>query len=113
MQLRFLKFAVKNIRDFGHFEIWLSPKKGREPYRVSLIQMPNGTGKTTTHKLLAWTISGHNLSEDEVRELRPTKFAASEGTFELLLAIDDRLYSIRLELDYDEAKAKYKTSRPE
>ena len=33
-----------------------------EPYLVSLIQMPNGTGKTTTKDLLRLTLSGGALN---------------------------------------------------
>lgn len=78
-------------------------------YRISLIQMPNGTGKTTTLNLLRWALSGR-LSEwnPEVAELAGD--SSSAGRFIIRLRIDDRQLTIELKVDFDEEKIAYLTT---
>lgn len=67
--------------------------------RWTLIQMPNGTGKTTTMSLLRAALTGVELSPQEVNELRADD-SAEAGEFELRLEIDGEPYRIRIELDF-------------
>ncbi len=78
-------------------------------YRISLIQMPNGTGKTTTLNLLRWALSGR-LSEwsPEVAELAGD--SSSAGKFIIRLKVDDRQLTIELKVDFDEEKIAYRTT---
>ena len=111
MELNLQKISYKNIRDFHDLKVPLI-KRGNKPFHISLIQMPNGTGKTTTIDLIRSLISGRQLNYEDVMSYRPRNFSADEGMFELSLFIDSTPYTIRLELDYIEGTANYKTSRP-
>lgn len=83
-------------------------------YPNTLIQMPNGTGKTTTLQLLRAAMSGQadnsGWSEDHVREFQKRDRVVDEGRFELYLLHDDRRLTIILEFDFQEGKVSYKTT---
>ena len=79
--------------------------------RWTFIQMPNGTGKTTTMTLLRAVMTGAELTPEEIENLRADDDAQS-GAFELRLEIDAQLYRIRLELDFVAKTARYWTTRP-
>ena len=112
MKLRLLKFATENVRDFKDLEVSFADKAGgTNPYSVSLIQMPNGTGKTTAHILIATALTGREPLDEEVMSYKPTLFKADKGSFEVLLAIDDKQFLVRLDLDYTDGTHQYRTSR--
>lgn len=114
LQLEIMRLRVENIRDFvGEVVIDFTNHKGKT-HHISLIQMPNGTGKTTTRDLIAYTIWGKALSEDEVRALRPShKFYpnVNKGLFELFLLINEKPHILRLSLQYDTGEHEYSTSK--
>lgn len=107
MDLRIQGWKYENIRgglrdveiDFG----------SRTPQWV-LIQMPNGTGKTTTMALLRAVLSGELLSPRVVRGFRPDD-TVERGRFELRLLVDSRPVRVELRLDYREGQATYWTTR--
>lgn len=71
-------------------------------HKISLIQMPNGTGKTTTLKLLRAALSGPQIWDehfDRSLDFRKTEMT-NEGEFELRLLHNDRLLTIRLLFDF-------------
>ena len=55
MKITLNEMRYENIRDFKNFKINLSSDKGN-PFHISLIQMPNGTGKTTTIELIQFAL---------------------------------------------------------
>ena len=78
-------------------------------YRVSLLQMPNGTGKTTTLKLIRSALSGRLTSwNNEVAELADE--GSPEGRFVIRMGIDARLLTIDLLINFDEEKIRYTTT---
>ena len=79
---------------------------------VSLIQMPNGTGKTTTLTLLRAALSGaaRTWNPAEIRELRKKGSDTEHGTFELRLALNDRPLTIIMEFTLDTGDVQYKTT---
>lgn len=72
-------------------DIDLSGKTGA-PAKVVLIQMPNGTGKTTTLKLLRAALTGTatKWTPTEVRELRRPLQTNDKGQFRVTLLVDGR-----------------------
>lgn len=83
------------------------------PSRVALIQMPNGTGKTTTLKLIRASLTGaaQNWSRKEISELRSLKNPdVQTGKFILELSVDDKQLVIETIIDFIEAKVRYRTS---
>lgn len=82
------------------------------PYPVALIQMPNGTGKTTTLKLLRAALSGSakDWSADVVESFRKDSAETTHGEFLLDLAADGARITIELVLDYGTGTAAYRTT---
>jgi DNA sulfur modification protein DndD len=77
--------------------------------RWTLIQMPNGTGKTTTMTLLRAALTGVELSPVEVNELRADD-SAETGEFELRLEIDGEPYRITIALDFIGRRCTFSTT---
>lgn len=106
MDVRVLGWRYENIRgglrnvriDIGSSSRW------------TLIQMPNGTGKTTTMALLRAVFSNEILAPDVVRDFRSTD-SDERGLFELELSIDGKLYRCQLRLDYRDGSYSYWTTR--
>ena len=82
--------------------------------RVSLIQMPNGTGKTTTLELLNATLSGsaNGWDQAKVRSYRRPGDQATAGHFCVTLLLDGKPLSIELVLDYETGSARYLSTSP-
>ena len=80
---------------------------------VSLVQMPNGTGKTTTLELLNATLSGsaQDWSPEQVRLYRRGR-EGTVGRFKASLLVNGKPLSIELRLDYGTGKASYRSTRP-
>lgn len=112
MKIKILGWEYENIRRMGNLEINLEDSNG-QVYENTLIMMPNGTGKTTTLKLLRVMLSGRaeEWKEKDVRSFRPNFKTVSEGKFCLKVLFDDDLYHYILHLDYEAGEARYETSR--
>lgn len=80
------------------------------PNHLTTIQMPNGTGKTTTLSLLKYLFSGDALSSQDVLNYRPTKYEANEGRASMKIKIDGTDFTIDLYLDYIEETFRYTTN---
>ncbi len=80
--------------------------------RVALVQMPNGTGKTTTLTLLNAALSGDaaNWGEDRVRLFRRPGDLNPRGKFIVRLLVDDRPLTLELLLDFEAGRASYRTT---
>lgn len=86
------------------------------PSPVTLIQMPNGTGKTTTLKLLRAALSGsaqnNSWEPSEVREFQKrTSPAPAMGCFELKLLLGGKRATILMNFDFETGRISYKTTR--
>jgi DNA sulfur modification protein DndD len=84
------------------------------PAQVSLIQMPNGTGKTTTLEMLRATLTGGatEWTPDQVASFRRSDETNATGSFRVALLVDGRPLTIELILDFDERSARYRTTSP-
>ena len=82
-----------------------------QTFAVSLVQMPNGTGKTTTLSLLRAALSGagRGWKTAEVREMG--KRGALEGLFELRLAVNESRITIVMRFDFEAGRVDYRTTR--
>ena len=83
------------------------------PFLYLLIQMPNGTGKTTTLALLRAALSGAAPGWDRHRtvEFRKRNSDAPDGSFEVRLLLNDRRVTIVMEFDFENGRVAYKTTR--
>ena len=81
---------------------------GNEPSRWTLIQMPNGTGKTTTMALLRAAFSHETFTPDRVRGFRHDD-TTQTGLFELRLSVDAKLFRLQLRFDFSAGTCAYWT----
>lgn len=81
--------------------------------KVALIQMPNGTGKTTTLNLIKATLSNDaaNWSKEQVRQLLRRGDQRTEGRFTVKLLVNGRPMTIELILDFGKGAARYRTTK--
>ena len=84
------------------------------PFAITLIQMPNGTGKTTTLSLLRSALSGSaengGWTAKEVRDLGKRDSDDNNGVFELRLSVNDKPLTIIMEFDFLSGQVHYKTT---
>lgn len=112
MQISLAGWAVSGLR-CPDITIDLTGKSGR-PARVALVQMPNGTGKTTTLTLLraALTGSAKDWSPTEIRDLFRPGADNDSGQFRVTLLVDGKPLTFELLLDFEAGTAAYRTSLP-
>lgn len=86
---------------------------GSTPCQVALVQMPNGTGKTTTLILLNAALSGdaENWPPEQVRQFRRRNDDRLEGQFIVKLLVDERPLTFELTLDFENGSARYRTTK--
>ena len=109
MDVKLISWRYKNIRGgLSDIEVTL----GNPPSRWTLIQMPNGMGKTTTMHLFRAAFSGEQLEPDIVRGFRPSD-SVTNGEFELAISVGGQFCRITLKLNYDAGTVAYHTSRAE
>jgi DNA sulfur modification protein DndD len=111
MKLRIESIKYKNIREFGDLELDFTRSQNSETHQISLVQMPNGTGKTTTMGLIRHLLLGTELEADQVKEYRHQD-GASEGKFSMAFATESQRFRIHMHLDYDAGTVSYRTSFP-
>lgn len=82
------------------------------PAKVALIQMPNGTGKTTTLELIKATLSNTagSWNPEKVRGFRRRLDTRTEGQFIVRLMINGRPLTFELTLDFENGAARYRTT---
>ena len=107
MEIRVTDWVYRNLR-LGPGEQLID--LGIPPKRWSLVQMPNGTGKTTTMELMRAVLTAQQLTPEEVRGFRSDD-VVEDGSFELGLLIDDARYRLKLDLDFKESSYAYSTIR--
>ena len=107
--MRILGWKVEGLR-CPDYEISCCNASG-QTFAVSLVQMPTGTGKTTTLSLLRAALSGAGLgwSTAKVREMG--KRDALEGLFELRLAVNESRITIVMKFDFEAGRVDYRTTR--
>lgn len=81
---------------------------------ISLIQMPNGTGKTTTLNMLRAAMSGEaeKWGEQEIKRFRRPGEENVNGVFSVHLLVDDKPLTFELTLNFEEGTARYRTTSP-
>ena len=85
------------------------------PLSITLIQMPNGTGKTTTLSLLRMALSGtadkNAWPRAQIDKYQKRDNPLPSGLFELRLLLNERRVTIIMDFDFDNGRIYYKTTR--
>jgi hypothetical protein len=111
--MKLLGWKAVGLRCPDH-DIHCLDSKGK-PARVTLVQMPNGTGKTTTLSLLRAALSGEASgdawSREEIKEYaKKGANAPVQGLFEVRLLLNDRKATFIMDFDFENARVTYKTT---
>ena len=82
------------------------------PFPVTLIQMPNGTGKTTTLELLRTAISGsaQDWNQDTIKKFRKRNSKTLDGSFSLRLSLNNQLLTMSMDFDFEFGRVDYYTT---
>lgn len=90
---------------------------GKKVFPISLIQMPNGTGKTTTLNLLRACLSGSAASDksehwgaDRVRSLKKQNSSNGTGSFQVDLLANGKRVTFAMTFDFEEGTVRYTTT---
>lgn len=80
--------------------------------KLNLIQMPNGTGKTTTLGLIQAAMTGdaNTWSPKKIQKYKSRNKDNEQGKFTLHLQIDDNRLSFDLTIDFEQNEVIYRTS---
>lgn len=103
--IRILGWRSSNLRCPDHdisFE-----RTSEQAYPIILIQMPNGTGKTTTLNLLRAALSGEATAWSAETVLDYAKPGETTGEFQVRLLHNQQRLTIMLRFDFAEASVKY------
>ena len=110
--MRILGWKAQGLRCPDH-EINCVDSDG-QPHPVSLVQMPNGTGKTTTLSLLRAALSGAAVDpgwdRQKVAEFRKKNSETTNGIFEVRLLLNDRRATIVMNFDFENGRVLYGTT---
>jgi DNA sulfur modification protein DndD len=111
LQLSLLGWSSQGLRCPDH-KVLLTQPNSTTPYPVTLVQMPNGTGKTTTLNMLRATLSGaaKHWGRDEIRSLKRSNASNSFGQFIVKLAINSRPLTYELNLNFENCDINYRTT---
>jgi len=116
MDIRLLEIEYKNIREFEDLKIDFTNDNSKV-YPVSLVQMPTGTGKTTTIQLLRYVFNGRAnnekfFSSEKIKSFSPQfDTNSTKGEFKVKLKIEKEIVHVFLEMDYNNGTARYYTSK--
>ena len=112
VSISILGWKANGLRCPDH-EIICTDTSGKH-FPVSLIQMPNGTGKTTTLNLLRAALSGSaqhsEWNADTVREYQKRESSTDKGYFEVRLSLNNSKVTILMDFDFDEGSVSYHTT---
>ena len=111
--MHILGWKAQGLRCPDH-DIECCDSQGR-PLPITLIQMPNGTGKTTTLTLLRTALSGaadkNTWTREQIHEFQKRDGPLPRGGFELRLLLNEQRVTIIMEFDFDNGRINYKTTR--
>lgn len=112
IDLRIVEWESRGLRNPDHKVVFGSGQN--EINDISLIQMPNGTGKTTTLLLLRAALSGcaEEWDRSTVRGFQKKGSSESEGFFRLTLLEGVERYTFQLRFDFDQGRVIYHTTKP-
>lgn len=87
---------------------------GKKLPQIALIQMPNGTGKTTTLSMIHAALTGEAKawSAEKIKTFRSVQADTAEGRFKLELSVDDSPLTFEMRFDFVDGQVEYKTTAP-
>lgn len=111
IDIKLVGWEISGCRCPDH-EISLLDEQER-PYPVSLIQMPNGTGKTTTLELLRLALSGAAMHKpiSEIKKYAKRAGETTQGRIKVVLSVNGDRVTFVMTLDFGQGRVIYKTTK--
>lgn len=111
MKMSILEIEYKNIRKITDLKLSFVDAAGNI-VKNNFIMMANGTGKTTTMKLLKGILDGKaaGWNTSDVKSFAPTTRVADAGEFSITVEFNERQYKYFLSLDYRTGSATINTT---
>lgn len=111
MRINIHEIYYKNIREMKDLAIDLCDSGTPKP--ISLIQMPNGVGKTTTMELIRYCLDGSaaDLNERKILSFKPPGTDVKNGEFRAKFSVDEKVRFVTIKFDYENTSVKYTTSK--
>ena len=111
-QFTLLGWSASGLRCPDHEVNLCLPDNHLLPYPVTLVQMPNGTGKTTTLTMLRAALSGSakEWNSEKIRTLRRSSESVKSGQFVVKIAVNNNPLTFELNLNFERGKVEYRTS---
>ena len=106
MKINLLQFESKGLRspDF----LYNFKQNGKK--RIHLLQMPNGTAKTTTLELFRACFAEKKWTRNEVSNFRRRGSTNKSGYFKIQMEFGDDIYWIELVFDFEKESVTYFTT---
>lgn len=112
--LKIIGWKASGLRCPDHAVSFL--KAPGEVYPITLLQMPNGTGKTTTLELLRAVLSGAaedgKWDSEKVKSFKQRNSDSERGVFQLDLFFNERQMTLMLEFNFEDNTVEYSTTLP-
>lgn len=112
--MRIAGWKAEGLRCPDHELSFLTPDGKVNP--ITLIQMPNGTGKTTTLELLRAALSGSATQDPwdpvRVRSFRKRGDSRKDGLFRVILLHNQHRITLSLALNFEDGTMRYTTTVP-
>lgn len=113
MRLRIEEIQYKNIREFGDLKLDFTRDETNDTHHISLVQMPNGTGKTTTMGLIRHLILGTEFEDEgQVKDYQP-EYNPDSGQFSIAFATESKRFRLQMNLDYNSGTVSYNHTSPQ
>ena len=111
IDIKLVGWEITGCRCPDHEVSLLDDKEKSFP--VSLIQMPNGTGKTTTLELLRLALSGAAIYKpvSEIKKYAKKDADTNQGRIEVALNVNGERVTFIMSLDFGQGRATYKTTK--
>ena len=111
LSIRLAGWKAQGLRCPDH-EVTFESSPGKV-HPISLLQMPNGTGKTTTLKLLRAALSGSasRWSPQSIRDMQKS-YETSRGSFQVAVLHNNQRVTFTIKFDFEEPSVEYSTTIP-
>lgn len=111
MKIRILGWQSSGLRCA---DVPVALHKGKNIPKATLIQMPNGTGKTTSLELLKGTLTGEIIhwGEEKILSFREPGAENEKGSFILDLDVDSQPLTFEVEINFESLQVNFRTVSP-
>ena len=111
-ELRIRRIKAEGLR-CPNYELDFENPTSKQVHPITLVMMPNGTGKTTTLNCLRAIFSGeaNRWAPEKVRSFKKERVESRNGEFSVELSYRQKTITVLLKFDFFSGSAEYFTTR--